>query len=56
MKPAANVCFKKVGLCHISGRESQIGGSVLQKKFSAKIPHLLKAKGRYMTLIKILKS
>jgi hypothetical protein len=44
---AANICFKKVGLSHFAGGESQIGGSVPGKKFSAKTPHLLKAKRRY---------
>jgi len=29
-----NMCFKKVGLSHFVGRESQLGGSVLRRKFS----------------------
>jgi hypothetical protein len=41
---AANICFKKMGLSHFAGRESQIGCSVQRRKFSAKTPQLLKAK------------
>jgi hypothetical protein len=42
-----NICFKKLGLSHFAGGESQIGGSVLRRKFSANIPQLLKAAKRY---------
>jgi hypothetical protein len=44
---AGNICFKKLGLSHFEGRESQIGGSVVRRKFSAKTPKLLKPKKRY---------
>ncbi len=43
--------LKKVGLSHFAGRESQLGGSVLRKKFSTKFPHLLKAKRRYASCL-----
>lgn len=47
-RAAGNICFKKLGLRHFAGRESQIGGSVLRRKFSANIPQLRKAKARYV--------
>lgn len=46
-RPAAGImCFKKVGPSHFAERESQIGGSVVRWKSSAKTSHLSKAQTR----------
>jgi hypothetical protein len=42
-----NMCFDIEWQCHFARAESQKGNSVQRKKFSAKCPHLLKAKRCY---------
>jgi hypothetical protein len=39
-----NIYFKENGVWHSAERESQIGSPVYSKRFSAKIPRLLKTK------------